>query len=83
VSHLDWAVLALALLVMVAYGVWRGGRSRDIRGFLLAGKEMRWGTVALSIMATQASAITFLSTPGQAYTDGMRFVQFYLGLPTA
>jgi SSS family solute:Na+ symporter len=83
VSHLDWAVLALALLVMVAYGVWRGGRSRDIRGFLLAGKEMRWGTVALSIMATQASAITFLSTPGQAYTDGMRFVQFYLGLPIA
>jgi SSS family solute:Na+ symporter len=83
VSHLDWAVLAFALLVTVAYGVWRGGRSRDIRGFLLAGKEMRWGTVALSIMATQASAITFLSTPGQAYTDGMRFVQFYLGLPIA
>jgi SSS family solute:Na+ symporter len=83
VSHLDWAVLAFALLVTVAYGVWRGGQSRDIRGFLLAGKEMRWGTVALSIMATQASAITFLSTPGQAYTDGMRFVQFYLGLPIA
>jgi Na+/proline symporter len=83
VSHLDWAVLAAALLGMVAYGVWRGGRSRDMRGFLLAGKEMRWGTVALSIMATQASAITFLSTPGQAYTDGMRFVQFYLGLPIA
>ncbi len=82
-SQLDWGVLAAALVVMVAYGVWRGGRSRDIRGFLLAGKEMRWGTVALSIMATQASAITFLSTPGQAYSDGMRFVQFYLGLPIA
>jgi Na+/proline symporter len=68
---------------MVVYGVWRGGRSRDIQGFLLAGKEMRWGTVALSIMATQASAITFLSTPGQAYADGMRFVQFYFGLPIA
>lgn len=82
-SSLDWAVLASALALMVAYGVWRGGRSRDLRGFLLAGKEMRWGTVALSIMATQASAITFLSTPGQAYADGMRFVQFYLGLPIA
>jgi SSS family solute:Na+ symporter len=82
-SQLDWAVLAGALGLMVFYGVWRGGRDRDIRGFLLAGKEMRWGTVALSIMATQASAITFLSTPGQAYSDGMRFVQFYLGLPIA
>jgi len=82
-SQLDWVVLAGALGLMVTYGVWRGGRSRDIRGFLLAGKEMHWGTVALSIMATQASAITFLSTPGQAYADGMRFVQFYLGLPIA
>jgi solute:Na+ symporter, SSS family len=82
-SQLDWTVLAGALGLMVVYGVWRGGRSRDIRGFLLAGKEMHWGTVALSIMATQASAITFLSTPGQAYTDGMRFVQFYFGLPIA
>lgn len=82
-SQLDWMVLASALLVMVVYGVWRGGRSSDTRSFLLAGREMRWGTVALSIMATQASAITFLSTPGQAYADGMRFVQFYLGLPIA
>jgi SSS family solute:Na+ symporter len=82
-SQLDWTVLAGALGLMVVYGVWRGGRNRDIRGFLLAGKEMHWGTVALSIMATQASAITFLSTPGQAYADGMRFVQFYLGLPIA
>ena len=82
-SQLDWVVLASALALMVVYGVWRGGRSRDIQGFLLAGKEMRWGTVALSIMATQASAITFLSTPGQAYADGMRFVQFYFGLPIA
>ena len=82
-SPLDWAVLAGALAAIVGYGVWRGGRSRDTRGYLLAGNEMRWGTVALSIMATQASAITFLSTPGQAYADGMRFVQFYLGLPLA
>jgi solute:Na+ symporter, SSS family len=83
VTPLDWAVLAAWLTFVVAYGVWRGGRSHDIQGYLLAGKEMRWGTVALSIMATQASAITFLSTPGQAYADGMRFVQFYLGLPLA
>ena len=81
--QLDWAVLVSWLAFIVAYGVWRGGRSRDIQGYLLAGKEMRWGTVALSIMATQASAITFLSTPGQAYADGMRFVQFYFGLPLA
>jgi SSS family solute:Na+ symporter len=79
----DWVVLTAWLAFIVAYGVWRGGRSRDINGFLLAGKDMRWPTVALSIMATQASAITFLSTPGQAYVDGVRFVQFYLGLPLA
>ncbi|MFI5165936.1 MAG: sodium:solute symporter, partial [Thermoanaerobaculales bacterium] len=82
-THLDWGVLAAWLAFIVAYGVWKGGHSHDLQGYLLAGKEMRWGTVALSIMATQASAITFLSTPGQAYTDGMRFVQFYLGLPLA
>jgi SSS family solute:Na+ symporter len=82
-SQLDWGVLAAALVAMVGYGIWKGGRSRDTREYLLAGKEMRWGTVALSVMATQASAITFLSTPGQAYADGMRFVQFYLGLPIA
>jgi len=83
VSPTDWAVLGTYLVLIVAYGVWRGGRSRDMHSYLLAGREMRWGTVALSVMATQASAITFLSTPGQAYADGMRFVQFYLGLPLA
>jgi solute:Na+ symporter, SSS family len=82
-TPLDWVVLVAWLAFIVAYGVWRGGRSHDMQGYLLAGREMRWGTVALSIMATQASAITFLSTPGQAYADGMRFVQFYLGLPLA
>ncbi len=82
-SPLDWAVLAGWLAFIVAWGVWKGGRSRDSESYLLAGREMRWGTVTLSIMATQASAITFLSTPGQAYADGMRFVQFYFGLPLA
>jgi len=83
VRPLDWLVLAGWLGFIVAYGVWRGGRSRDTTSFLLAGREMGWATVLISIMATQASAITFLSTPGQAYVDGMRFVQFYFGLPLA
>src|SRR3954470_14710913 len=79
----DWMVLVATLLTIVAYGVWKGRKQRDLEGYLLAGRKLRWYTVALSIMATQASAITFLSTPGQAYVDGMRFVQFYLGLPIA
>lgn len=80
---LDWVVLALTLLSIIAYGIYKGKGSKNIKGYLLADRQMRWYTVALSIMATQASAITFTSTPGQAYTDGMRFVQFYLGLPIA
>jgi Na+/proline symporter len=83
VSPLDWAVLFGALACFVAYGVWRGRGERDLTEFLLAGRRMRWPLVALSVMATQASAITFLSTPGQGYTDGLRFVQFYFGLPLA
>ncbi|HEY0591741.1 MAG TPA: sodium:solute symporter [Thermoanaerobaculia bacterium] len=82
-SPLDWAVLAGSLVFIVVYGVWKGRKARDLEGYFLSSRDMRWYTVALSIMATQASAITFLSTPGQAYTDGMRFVQFYLGLPVA
>jgi len=80
---LDWIVLAITLLVIVLYGTWKGRGSRNIKGFLLADRSMKWYTVALSIMATQASAVTFASTPGQAYADGMRFVQFYFGLPIA
>ncbi|MDP2884063.1 MAG: sodium:solute symporter [Ignavibacteria bacterium] len=80
---LDWIVLALTLLSIVSYGVYKGRGSRSLKGYLLADRKMRWYTVALSIMATQASAITFTSTPGQAYVDGMRFVQFYFGLPIA
>ena len=82
-SPLDWAVLFSALAFFVAYGVWRGRGERDLTDFLLAGRSMRWPVVALSVMATQASAITFLSTPGQGYVDGLRFVQFYFGLPLA
>lgn len=80
---LDAWVLGMALAAIVLYGFFRGRGNRDLSGYLLAGRRMRWPTVALSIMATQASAITFLSTPGQGYVDGMRFVQFYFGLPIA
>jgi len=80
---LDWIVLAVTLLSIVLYGIYKGRGSRSLKGYLLADRKMRWYTVALSIMATQASAVTFTSTPGQAYVDGMRFVQFYFGLPIA
>ena len=79
----DWVVLVVTLLTIVVYGVWKGRRQRRLEQYLLADRQMQWYTIALSVMATQASAITFLSTPGQAYVDGMRFVQFYLGLPVA
>lgn len=80
---LDWCVLGLTLSAIIAYGMYRGRKSRTIQAFLLADREMKWYTIALSIMATQASAITFTSTPGQGFVDGMRFVQFYFGLPIA
>ncbi|MGH7743140.1 MAG: sodium:solute symporter family transporter, partial [Candidatus Eiseniibacteriota bacterium] len=82
-SALDWWVLFGALAVFVAYGTWRGRGTRDLDGFLLAGRSLSGPAVALSVMATQASAVTFLSTPGQGYVDGLRFVQFYFGLPLA
>ena len=80
---LDWLVMGGFLLYIVAYGTWKSRGSKNVKQFLLANKSTPWYTVTLSIMATQASAITFLSTPGQAYVDGMRFVQFYIGLPIA
>jgi Na+/proline symporter len=83
ISNLDWTVLLLTLLFIVGYGAWKTRGSKNIDSYLLGDQQMRWWTVGLSIMATQASAITFLSAPGQAYTDGMRFVQFYFGLPIA
>jgi Na+/proline symporter len=83
VSRIDWFVLAAWLISIVAYGLWRGRQSKTVSQYLLAGKTMPWYAMGLSIMATQASAITFISTTGQAYVDGMRFVQFYFGLPLA
>ncbi|HKR62304.1 MAG TPA: sodium:solute symporter [Thermoanaerobaculia bacterium] len=79
----DWIVLVATLAAIVLYGLWKGRRQKRLAQYLLADRQLQWYTIALSVMATQASAITFLSTPGQAYTDGMRFVQFYLGLPVA
>ncbi|MGZ3765223.1 MAG: sodium:solute symporter [Mucilaginibacter sp.] len=79
----DWIVLVVTILSIVAYGVWKSGKNQNIDQYLVGGRSMPWYTVGLSVMATQASAITFLSAPGQAYSDGMRFVQFYFGLPLA
>ena len=80
---LDWAVMFGWIAFLVSYGLWRGRGSGTTQEFLLAGKTMPWYAMGLSIMATQASAITFISTTAQAYVDGMRFVQFYFGLPVA
>lgn len=80
---LDWAVLLGTLGFIVAYGVWKTRRDNTRENYLRGGNEDRWWTVGLSVMATQASAITFLSTPGQGYLDGLGFVQFYFGLPLA
>jgi SSS family transporter len=80
---LDWVVLFVWLVAIVGYGLYRGRGSTTVNKYLLAGKTMPWYAMGLSIMATQASAITFISTTGQSYVDGMRFVQFYFGLPLA
>ena len=79
----DWIVLIVTLLFIVIYGVWKTKGSKNVEDYILGNNETPWYTVGLSVMATQASAITFLSTPGQAYHDGMGFVQFYFGLPFA
>ncbi|MCW8816937.1 MAG: sodium:solute symporter [Ignavibacteriaceae bacterium] len=82
-TTLDWIVMCGFIGFIVLYGTWKSRNTRDVDTYMRAGKTSQWWLVALSIMATQASAITFLSTPGQAYVDGMRFIQFYLGLPIA
>lgn len=82
-QQLDWIVLTVTLLFIVFYGVYKTKGSKNVEEYILGNKETPWWTVGLSVMATQASAITFLSTPGQAYHDGMGFVQFYFGLPIA
>lgn len=80
---IDWIILIVTLLFIVIYGTLKTRGSKDVKDYILGNNEVPWWTVGLSVMATQASAITFLSTPGQAYHDGMGFVQFYFGLPLA
>ena len=80
---IDWTVLFGTLIFIVGYGVWKTRGSSNIESYLLGDKSLKWWTIGLSVMATQASAITFLSTPGQAFDDGMRFIQIYFGLPIA
>ena len=82
-SVLDWVVLFGTLGFIVIYGIWKTRGSKNIEGYLKGDNDSKWWAIGISIMATQASAITFLSTPGQAYSDGMRFIQFYFGLPIA
>lgn len=82
-SQLDWIVLVITLLAIITYGLYKSRTSRDLDGYFLNNRSMPWGLILLSIMGTQASAVTFLSAPGQAYTDGMRFVQYYFGIPIA
>ncbi len=80
---LDWNILIVTILFIVFYGVWKTKGSKNVQEYILGNNETPWYTVGISVMATQASAITFLSTPGQAFNDGMGFVQFYFGLPIA
>ncbi|MEM6378448.1 MAG: sodium:solute symporter [Bacteroidota bacterium] len=80
---LDWIVMLGTIFGIVAYGIYKTRNVNSVKSYLLGDKDLKWWTIGLSIMATQASAITFLSTPGQAFEDGMRFAQFYFGLPVA
>ncbi len=82
-SRADWIVLAVTLASIIAWGLYKSRTTKNLDGYFLSNRSMPWWLVLLSIMGTQASAITFLSAPGQAYTDGMRFVQYYFGLPLA
>jgi SSS family solute:Na+ symporter len=82
-SPLDWVLLSSFLLFVVLYGTWKTRGKKDTQGFFLGNRSAPWYIIAISVMATQTSGVTFLSTPGQAFVDGMRFVQFYFGLPIA
>ncbi len=82
-SQLDWIILITTLTSIIGYGLYKSKTSKNLEGYFLSNRSMPWYLVLLSIMGTQASAVTFLSAPGQAFTDGMRFVQYYFGLPLA
>src|SRR3712207_3007766 len=82
-SLTDWLVIGIVLAGIILYGLYKSRTSRNLEGYFLSNRSLPWWLVLLSIMGTQASAITFLSGPGQAYSDGMRFVQYYFELPLA
>ncbi|RKH47902.1 sodium:solute symporter [Corallococcus sicarius] len=82
-TGLDWLVLGATIASIVAWGLWKSRGQATSDEYMRGGRELKWPTIGLAVMATQASAVTFLSVPGQAYEDGMRFVQFYFGLPIA
>jgi SSS family transporter len=82
-SFIDWVVLVVTFILIISYGLYKSNATKNLEGYFLSNRSMPWYLVLLGIMGTQASAITFLSAPGQAYTDGMRFVQYYFGLPLA
>ncbi|MBW7868349.1 MAG: sodium:solute symporter [Brumimicrobium sp.] len=82
-STIDWIILVVTLLAIIGYGIYKGRTEKTLEGYFKEGNSTGWFLILLSIMGTQASAVTFLSAPGQAYTDGMRFVQYYFGLPLA
>lgn len=82
-SSIDWAILIITLTAIIVYGIYKSRTTKNLEGYFLSNRSLPWYLVLLSIMGTQASAITFLTGPGQAYSDGMRFVQYYFGLPLA
>jgi len=82
-TSLDWLVLVMTLCVFIIYGIYRSRATRNLEGYFLSNRQLPWWMVMLGVMGTQASAVTFLTAPGQAYTDGMRFLQYYFGLPLA
>ncbi|WP_282456309.1 sodium:solute symporter family transporter [Chitinophaga sedimenti] len=82
-SITDWIVLSATLVIIILYGVWKSRGQQNMDDYFMGSRSMPWYIVLLSIMGTQASAVTFISAPGQAYMDGMRFVQYYFGLPLA
>ncbi|HMW27384.1 MAG TPA: sodium:solute symporter, partial [Ferruginibacter sp.] len=82
-SGIDWIILIVTLAGIIVYGIYKSRTTKNLEGYFLSNRNMPWYLVLLSIMGTQASAITFLTGPGQAFSDGMRFVQYYFGLPLA
>ena len=82
-ENIDWIVLIFSIGFIVLYGIWKNRKNKNLEDYFKGNNKSRWWTIGISVMATQASAITFLSTPGQAYSDGMGFIQFYFGLPLA